>query len=135
MADYVDQLYAHHFKDKPDAAGRAAAVHGLMRGAETTLMQPLLDYLVQKNSARLLGPSQAEKRAPTIAVELEGNGEAAAAALGSRGIMAGGGDFYAVRALQAQGIDPDKGVLRLSFVHYTSQAEINKLIEALDATL
>ncbi len=135
MADYVDQLYAHHFDGAADAAGRAKAVHGLMRGAETELMQPLLDYLGQKNSARLLGPTQAKGRAPTIAVELEGNAEAVAAALAPLGIMAGGGDFYAVRALQAQGIDPEKGVLRLSFVHYTSKAEIDKLITALDQTL
>jgi len=135
MADYVDQLYAHHFDGVVDATGRASAVHGLMRGAETELMQPLLDYLGQKNSVRLLGPTQAKGRAPTIAVELEGNAEAAAAALAPLGIMAGGGDFYAVRALQAQGIDPEKGVLRLSFVHYTSKAEIDKLMTALDQTL
>ncbi len=135
MADYLDQLYAHHFKADATPSQRAAAVHGLMRDTETARMQPLLDYLGQKNSARLLGPSQAAARAPTIAVELKGNAEAAAAKLAPHGIMAGGGDFYAVRALKAQGIDPDKGVLRLSFVHYTSEAEINKLIAALDATL
>ncbi len=135
MADYVDQLYAHHFDAKANASGRAAAVHGLMREAETVLMQPLLDYLGQKNSARLLGPAQAEGRAPTIAVELAGNAEAVATALAAKGIMASGGDFYAVRALQAQGIDPDKGVLRLSFVHYTSKAEIDTLITALDQTI
>ncbi len=135
MADYVDQLYAHHFKDQVPAAKRASAVHGLMRDTETERMQPLLDYLVQKNSVRLLGPSDAAARAPTIAVELAGNAEAAAAKLAPHGIMAGGGDFYAVRALKAQGVDPDKGVLRLSFVHYTSKSEIDKLITALDATL
>jgi len=139
MADYIDQLYAHHFTDqtgpKASPTGRAAAVHDLMRNTETKRMQPLLDYLGQKNSARLLGPTKAAERAPTIAVELAGNAAAVAASLAPLGIMAGGGDFYAVRALKAQGIDPDKGVLRLSFVHYTSEAEINKLIEALDATL
>jgi selenocysteine lyase/cysteine desulfurase len=49
--------------------------------------------------------------------------------------MAGGGDFYAVRALQAMGVDAEKGVLRLSFVHYTSKAEVDRLIEALDHVL
>jgi len=135
MADYVDQLYAHHFNTEAGPSQRAAAVHGLMRDTETERMQPLLDYLGQKNSARLLGPTEAADRAPTIAVELEGNALAAATSLAPHGIMAGGGDFYAVRALKAQGISPEKGVLRLSFVHYTSEAEINKLIEALDATL
>ena len=49
--------------------------------------------------------------------------------------MTGGGDFYAVRALMAMGVDPDVGVLRLSFTHYTSDAEIAQLLEALEAEL
>jgi len=51
------------------------------------------------------------------------------------GVMAGGGDFYGVRCLKGLGIDPDHGVLRVSFVHYTSQAEVDKLIKALDHVL
>ena len=49
--------------------------------------------------------------------------------------MAGGGDFYAVRPLQAMSVDPDQGVLRLSFTHYTSRQEIDQLLEALDSVL
>jgi selenocysteine lyase/cysteine desulfurase len=33
------------------------------------------------------------------------------------------------------GVDTEKGVLRLSFVHYTSEAEVTRLIDALDAVL
>ena len=33
------------------------------------------------------------------------------------------------------GVDLDKGVLRLSFVHYTSAAEVTQLIEALENVL
>lgn len=33
------------------------------------------------------------------------------------------------------GVDPDKGVLRLSFTHYTSRAEIDQLLNALDDVL
>ena len=82
-----------------------------------------------------LGPSQTDQRAPTIAVELKGGGEAAAAALAKHAVMAGGGDFYAVRALAAQGISAKKGVLRLSFVHYTTKQEIKALINALEQTI
>ena len=57
------------------------------------------------------------------------------AALAEHGIMAGGGHFYAVRLLEAMGIDPEHGVLRLSFVHYTRPDEIEQAIRALDATL
>ena len=49
--------------------------------------------------------------------------------------MAAGGNFYAQRLLQAVGIDPDHGVLRLSFVHYTTTEEISQLIAALNAEL
>jgi selenocysteine lyase/cysteine desulfurase len=33
------------------------------------------------------------------------------------------------------GVDTGKGVLRLSFVHYTSRAEVDKLLSALDDIL
>ena len=61
--------------------------------------------------------------------------EEVAAELAGLGIMAGGGDFYAVRALEAMGVDMDKGVLRLSFTHYTSPDEMDKLLSALDKVL
>jgi len=44
-------------------------------------------------------------------------------------------DFYAVRCLEAQGVKPEHGVLRVSFVHYTSPDEVTKLIRALDEIL
>jgi selenocysteine lyase/cysteine desulfurase len=49
--------------------------------------------------------------------------------------MAGGGDFYGVRCLEGLGIDPDHGVLRLSFVHYTRKEDVTALIGALDEVL
>jgi selenocysteine lyase/cysteine desulfurase len=134
MADYLDELADHHGLTGT-AAQRASSVHDLMRAHEAVLLQPLLDYLVAKNSVRLLGPSRAEARAPTVAVALTRAAEPVAAALAGYGIMAGGGNFYAVRALAAQGIDPAQGVLRLSFVHYTSAEEVQRLIAALDAVL
>ena len=133
MADYFEALSVHHGGPKGPKA--AAYSHDLMRNQEVMVLQPLLDYLADKNSVRLLGSRRAENRAPTVAVELAGSGEEAAKALAAHGIMAGGGDFYAVRPLQAMGIDTDKGVLRLSFVHYTTRAEVTQLIGALDRVL
>lgn len=135
MADYIDDLHAHHFAPEPDAAARNRAVHGLMRAQEVRLLQPLLDQLAARNDLRLIGPRQAESRAPTVAVALDGPAEPVAAALAAKGIMAGGGDFYAGRPLEAMGVDLGRGVLRLSFVHYTSQAEVAKLMLALDEVL
>ncbi|SNS40545.1 aminotransferase class V-fold PLP-dependent enzyme [Tropicimonas sediminicola] len=135
MVDYIEALAAHHGIAGKSPAETGDAVHALMRDHETALLQPLLDYLAGRNDLRLIGPRQAEGRAPTVAVALDRNAEAVAGELAGHGIMAGGGDFYAVRPLEALGVDRKKGVLRLSFVHYTSAAEIEKLIAALDATL
>lgn len=134
MADYIDGLAAHH-GISGDATTRGQGVHDLMRGYEENLLQPLLDYLKSRNSVRLLGPDVAAGRAPTVALRLDRPGEALARDLAAHGIMAGGGDFYAVRALKAMGVDPEHGVLRLSFVHYTSRAEIDQLMTALDDVL
>lgn len=128
MVDYVDALARHH-------GVRPQAVHDLMRDHETALLKPLLDLLSGRNAVRLLGPQGAEGRAPTVAVALHQPGPDVAKALAVHGIMAGGGDFYAQRPLQAMGVDLDKGVLRLSFVHYTSEAEIAQLCTALDIVL
>jgi selenocysteine lyase/cysteine desulfurase len=84
---------------------------------------------------RLLGPANAKERAPTVALALGRAAEPVAKQLAELGIMAGGSDFYAVRALRAMGVDPAQGVLRLSFTHYTDQSEVTALIEALDRVL
>jgi len=134
MADYVEALSAHHGGPSTGAAA-ARFAHDLMRGAEVALLAPLLEYLSSKNSVRLIGGAAVENRAPTIAMALKSPGEEVAARLAPLGIMAGGGDFYAVRALGAVGINPDHGVLRVSFTHYTHPDEISKLMRALDQVL
>ncbi|NSY38184.1 aminotransferase class V-fold PLP-dependent enzyme [Leisingera sp. ANG59] len=134
MADYFEALATHH-GHSGSASETGAFVHDLMRAHEIKLLQPLLDAVKDRNDVRLLGPSTAENRAPTVALALSRTAEPVAAQLAEHGIMAGGGDFYAVRALEAMGIDPAEGVLRISFTHYTSEDEVAKLIEALDRVL
>ena len=135
MADYIEALYDHHGGVGGKPAERAGFVHDLMRAHEVQLLQPLLDALSDRNDIRLIGPSRAEERAPTVALVVNGAAEAAAEKLAAHGVMAGAGDFYAVRALEAMGVDPRTGVLRLSFVHYTTEDEIEQLLQALDGVL
>ena len=103
MADYIDMLYAHHFTDHLEPAGRARAVHDLQQSHEKSLLQPLLDYLTDRNSARLIGAGDANKRAPTVAVELQKPGYEVAAALAPHGIMAGGGRFLRIAPAKSYG--------------------------------
>ncbi len=134
MVDYIEALAAHHgISGGPRA--RARGVTALMQAHEQNLLAPLLEYLGRRNDIRLIGPALAAGRVPTIALELRGSGAEAAAILAAHGIMAGGGDFYASRALRAMGVDAAKGVLRLSFVHYTSELEVENLIQTLDKVI
>lgn len=134
IIDYFDALADHHGMHGTTTE-RCSQVHDLMRAHETALLQPLLDFVAGKNSVRMLGSRVASERAPTVALDLGRSPAEAAKALAERGIMADGNDFYAVRPLQASGIDPEQGVLRLSFVHYTSQAEVDKLMTVLEDIL
>ncbi|WP_425078152.1 aminotransferase class V-fold PLP-dependent enzyme [Ruegeria denitrificans] len=135
MADYVEMLCAHHGGPDTGAAEQGVFAHDLMRSHEVSLLQPVLDAVKDRNAVRLIGPSDASRRAPTVALSLNRPAEPVAAELAQYGVMAGGGDFYAVRPLRAMGVDPAQGVLRVSFTHYTTQQEIDQLLEALERVL
>jgi len=134
MFDYFDAVDAHH--GGADDGQRPHRVETLFRQAEVDNLKLVLDYLNARNDIRLIGPGDAEIRAPTVAFQSRHHqAEDIAKKLADHGIMAGAGDFYAVRPLEAMGIKIDEGVVRLSFVHYTSRDEINKMLTALDIIL
>ena len=136
IADYIDTLHHHHGgSSSASATERGEFVHDLMRAHETQIMPPLLEWASNKNSVRLLGPDKAGLRAPTIALDIKQDPKDVTNKLAQKGIMAGSGDFYAFRALEAHDIDTSKGVLRLSYVHYTNREEIEKLVDALDCSI
>lgn len=135
IADYFDALHAHHFGEGAEARQRGAELHDLIRAHEVAICQPLLDYLVDRNDLRLIGPKRAEARAPTVAVALNRAAEPVSEALAAEGINCWAGDFYALRPLEAMGVDLSEGVLRLSMVHYTSAEDVTRLIAALEVVL
>lgn len=135
MADYIDALYAHHGGGPATPVERNRMVHDLMRAQEEQVIQPLLDYLASRNDLRLIGPRKGADRAPTVAIALDRDAEPVSQALSAEGIACWAGDFYAVRPLEAMGIDRTKGVLRMSAVHYTSADDVARLISALDRVL
>ena len=56
-------------------------------------------------------------------------------ALAERGFMAGHGNFYAVRLLEGMNVNPARGAVRLSMLHYNSARDVAGVIEALDEIL
>ena len=57
------------------------------------------------------------------------------AALEREKLMVGSGDFDGVRQLNDMNIDSDPGVIRMSFLHYTTEDEIERLINGLSIAL
>ena len=136
VADYFDALYAHHFTTPADPVERNRQICALFEAHEKRLLEKLLDWLKARNDVRILGPADATIRHPTVAIEtLSRPPLEVLDTLTARGIMASVSNFYAVRLLEAMGIAPEPGVLRLSFVHYTDDADIDRLVEALDRAL
>ena len=150
VADYFDALHAHHFSatsgdDNPTVAAdtgggvpaagaqKNAQLYALMREQEKRVLAPLLDYVRSRNDVRLLGPADVDVRVPTVAIACDRPGEDVAAELAAHKVMAGGGDFYSLRLVEK--MNASQGVLRLSFVHYTSPAEVEQALKALDAVL
>ena len=129
IADYMDALMVHH------GVENVQGVHNLMRQHEIEIAQPLLDWASARNDLRLIGPADANTRAPTVTLDLGAPAEPVAQALMHHGIMAEAGDFYGSRPLDAMGVDLEQGVLRLSFVHYTQKTDVDRLLNALEDVL
>ena len=128
VMDYMDAVADRHGMKGKAAPARAAAVRDLFRAHETELLQPLLDFLSKHPKIRLIGRTRAAERAPTVAFTVEGksSGEVASLLAESK-LGVGVGNFYAYRLIKALGIDTEDGAVRVSFVHYTSKEEVDRL--------
>ncbi len=138
VLDYIEALAKHH-----DIVGTPAdemrEVSKLWRDHETRLLHPLLKTL-RHLDVRVLGPDTEESsgtahRCPTVAFVPRRDPVDVVSELVEKGVMTASGHFYAYRVLQGLGIEPDPGVVRLSFVHYTTASEIEQATDALWSAL
>lgn len=134
IADYLETV-ARIAGEAVTGISPFARAHAAMRAQEKALLAPLLDFLTHRKGIRLIGPSDPAIRAPTVSLSTKDEAILVAERLAKHGIMAGGGHFYAYRLLEAVGVNPAHGVLRLSFTHYTHPDEVQRLIDALDVEL
>ena len=123
VIDYFEAVYSHHYGDEDVTAPRKTSkVRALFQHAERKNLQPLLDFLVQRKGVHLIGKNLTSHRAPTVSFTVDGRDpDEVAAALASQKIGIANGNCYAYRLMDALGIAPEKGVVRLSFVHYTKK--------------
>ncbi len=135
IADYVEALHDHHFDSIADGAERGRRVHDLMRNHEIQLLGPMVQMLDDRSDVRVLGPTDPHTRVPTVAFATERDAGDVVRSLSESKVMASSGHFYARRLVEALGQPANPGVVRLSFVHYTSASEVAQAMDALTGAL
>ena len=133
LGDYFSESHRHHFgHDRGTLYTRTRAVSSLMHAHETALCQRLLDGIADL-PINLLGRPRMEGREANLAFFCDRiPSSAMSAALGESDIAAGHGHFYARRLLENVGIrNPDDGVLRISFGHYNTEGEVDRVVTVL----
>jgi len=107
-----------------------------MRGIsayEHALARYYYDGVRQLPGVTTYGPGfEARTRAPTVSISLERHtADAAAAALGARGIYVWDGNFYAVRVVELLGLATRGGLLRTGISMYSARRDIDRLLTGL----
>ena len=100
---------------------------------EHDLGERLLAGLATIPGLKLWGPPTMQGRVPTFSFTIEGHHpDAIAERLAAREIYAWSGHFYAVEVLARLGLEESGGLLRVGLCHYSTDAEVDRLIEALN---
>ena len=135
VIDYFEAIDTHHFS-ATDKSPKARRVGALLHSSEIEILKPLLNFLKKRTAIRLIGKDTADNRAPTVSFTVHGVDPAVIAEkLAEQNIGIANGNCYAYRLMEALDIPPDQGVVRLSFVHYTSAEEVSRLITALESVI
>jgi len=109
----------------------------LMTACEAPLQARLIEYLESRDDVTIIGPkSDGAERVGTVSFIHDTRSSAEiTAAVDRSGIGIRHGHMYAYHLCEAAGLDPDDGVVRVSFVHYNTLDEIERLIAVFDAAL
>ena len=136
ILEYLDAVYAHHFDEEALPVQRNHALNDLFRAHETALLEPLIEFLNDREDVRIVGPATTENRAPIVSILPKQKAVLEVYnALTRHKLMLGYGNFYAYRPLLDMDIPTDPGVIRISFVHYTHPEEIDQMIQGLKKAL
>jgi selenocysteine lyase/cysteine desulfurase len=111
------------------------SAYSAIHAHERNLMQRMLSGLTQIPGLRLYGiadPARLDFRCPTFAVRIPGHTPLALATkLGGQGIFTWDGNYYALNLTERLGVEADGGFLRIGFVHYNTEEEVERVLEGL----
>jgi cysteine desulfurase family protein (TIGR01976 family) len=102
----------------------------LIEEHETRLTERFLAGLPE--GVELYGIRGSEGRTPTFCFNVNGQSpRAVAERLGERELYVWDGNYYALEPMRALGLDDSGGAVRAGFLHYTTEDEVDFLLEAL----
>jgi selenocysteine lyase/cysteine desulfurase len=125
-------LAQHH--GLPRDADPIDQAFALIQQHEGDLNQRLLSFLHSRPRVRIIGRQTADpaERVSTISFVVEGlSSDQIPPQLDTHRIGIRYGHFYALRLIEALGLLPNQGVVRVSLVHYNTIEECDRLIEQL----
>jgi cysteine desulfurase family protein (TIGR01976 family) len=97
---------------------------------ERALAERFLERLPEH--VELYGIRALDGRTPTFCFNLPGERpRAVAERLAAQGLYVWDGDYYALEPMRALGLAERGGAVRAGFLHYTTEAEVDRLLEAL----
>ncbi|MDX6577782.1 MAG: hypothetical protein QOE96_3735 [Blastocatellia bacterium] len=127
--DFYASLVAQAGSLRPRRELLQSAFKGL-REHSAAQVRHLWEALTKINGVRLYGPPPEVARTPTVSFVVDRVASTEVARrLAERGLFASHGDFYAATVIERLGLAPE-GLVRVGCACYTSDEEIERLIEA-----
>jgi cysteine desulfurase family protein (TIGR01976 family) len=122
----------------PEHRGRSrreslSATFAALHARGMSLLEKLWNSLDEIDGLKLHGPKPGTPRTPTLSFTIPGvKTDDIAIALAERGVFVSNGDFYAATIVERLGLVPD-GLLRVGCSCYTSESEVDRLIDGVKA--
>ena len=114
----------------PDRPSQLYSAFAQIRGWEETLGRRFIEGLERR--AALHGRGSMDARVPTFAIRVPGeHPQNTVRRLASRGVYAWAGHNYAVEPVRRAGLLDDGGVVRIGLLHLNTEAEVDRVLEAL----
>jgi selenocysteine lyase/cysteine desulfurase len=114
-------------RERLTSAMQAVAAH------EAALAERFLAGVAEMPGVTVFGRPSSDGRTPTFAIDVDGLApDEVARRLGDEGIFVWHGDYYAVEVMKRLGRADRGGLVRIGFVHYTTTAEVDRVLDALE---
>jgi cysteine desulfurase family protein (TIGR01976 family) len=115
-----------------DMRGRLTSAYERVARHETGLGERFLDGLTSLPSVRVAGSQTMDDRVATFAIAVDGHSPSAVARhLIGAGLYVWSGHYYAVNVMERLGVLDSGGMVRVGFVHYNTDEEVDRSLDAL----